>query len=239
MLGDMIHFDPTYCQKRWIAYFDLLGTKELINTRHLIEVFTVYANAIEQVSQIRHSRNIIRHTWFSDTFLMFSNTNSISDFAYIDHTARIFADGLICQEIPLRGALSCGSFYGDFNDNIFFGEALIEAHRYGEMQNWIGFILCPSTVSQLSTLGSPATELRNYAFTNIPLNSKAGDNIESHLPACIIGDWFQINGRNPCIKALSKMKSDIADEYIRQKYDNTIHFLETHRRISKDDQDKL
>ena len=164
MPKEAIHFDPAFSQKRWVAYFDLLGTQKLTRTRHIVEVFTVYAHAIECASRELHSRNVVRHTWFSDTFLMFSENDSISDFAYIEQAARLFAVGLIHRKIPFRGAISCGNFYGDFISNIYFGEALIEAYKYGEIQDWIGFVLCPSAVSRLSSLGFPATERRNYAF---------------------------------------------------------------------------
>ena len=236
-MDNQISFDPSCAGQRWVVYFDLLGAKELIRSRHVLEVFTIYAQAIEQASRKLHSRNVVRHTWFSDTFLMFSENNSISDFAHIEQAARLFAVGLIHRKIPFRGAISCGYFYGDFISNIYFGDALIEAYTYGEIQDWIGFVLCPSAVSRLSTLRIPAAERRNYAFADIPLKSKEKSHVESYLPACILGDWFQINGRNPCIDILSDMKSTITDESILRKYDSAIHFLKTHHRISKDDQE--
>jgi len=237
MSKEAIHFDPAFSQKRWVAYFDLLGTKNLTQTRHIVEVFTVYAHAIERASRELHSRNVVCHTWFSDTFLMFSGNDSISDFTYLEQAARIFAVELLHRNIPLRGAISCGEFYSDSNRNIYFGEALIEAYKYGEIQDWIGFVLCPSAVSRLSSLGFPATERRNYAFTDIPLKSKVKDQIDPYLPACVLGDWFKIDGCNPCIDILRDMKSAITDESILRKYDRTIQFLEAHHRISMDNQE--
>lgn len=103
---------------------------------------------------------------------------------------------------------------------------MIEAYEYGEAQNWIGFILCPSAEKQLKTLGLPAQRRFNYVYTNIPFNKRASELIPN-LPACIIGQWVS---NNPCIVSLIRMRDRATDGRIIQKYENTIQFIESNQR---------
>jgi hypothetical protein len=99
-------------KKRWVAYFDLLGTTSLIATGNYSRVFSIYAKAIEQakISSSNFSECSIQHICFSDSFLIFNSAGNDNDFALIDSVARWFAYFLITDRIPLRGAISFGTF---------------------------------------------------------------------------------------------------------------------------------
>lgn len=228
----MIHYDPTCDRKRWVAYFDLLGTKALIRANRIPEVFTAYAQAIEHATREFHQENTVRHAWFSDTFLMYSTDDSASDFVVLDFVARWFAHHLVTRKIPIRGAISSGNFYADRNHGLFLGKALVEAYEHGEVQNWIGYILCPSAVKRLDEVGLPAAKQINYAYANIPVNpaKQLPQDFIYKLPACILGRWSPINGENLCLSALREMKSMSMVDSIAQKYDNSIQFIESNRR---------
>ena len=235
MQTEMIHYDPSCDRKRWVAYFDLLGTTALIRANRIAEVFTAYAQAIEHVTRELHQDNTVRHAWFSDTFLMYSTDDSASDFVVMDLVARWFVQHLVTRKIPVRGAISSDNFYADFNHGLFLGKALVEAYEYGEVQNWIGFILCPAAINRLNEVGLPAGERLNYAYANIPVKTeppvkKNPSNFVFNLPACILGRWSTINGENLCLSALREMKSMSTVDSITQKYDNSIQFIESNRR---------
>ena len=229
MQTEMIHFDPSCDRKRWVAYFDLLGTKELIRSNRIFEVFVAYAQAIEHVSRELHQTNTVQHAWFSDTFLMYSDDDSASGFTVMDHVARWFIQHLVTRKIPVRGAISSSDFYADRNHGMFFGKALVEAYEYGEAQDWIGYLLCPSAVIRLDEVGLPANERLNYAYADIPYK-KPPKNAVLNLPACILGRWACINDQNKCVSSLREMKSAISDQSIIRKYDNAICFIESNRR---------
>ena len=236
MSDEMIHFDPSCDRKRWVAYFDLLGTKELIRTNRIFEVFVAYAQAIEHVSRERHQTDTVQHAWFSDTFLMYSDDDSASGFTVMDHVARWFIQHLVTRKIPVRGAISSNDFYADRNLGMFFGKALVEAYEYGEAQDWIGYLLCPSAVNRLDEVGLPAEERLNYAYTTIPVAKgprvkKLPPNMVFNLPACILGRWATINDANLCLSALREMQSMATVDSIAHKYENTIEFIESNRRV--------
>jgi hypothetical protein len=110
---------------------------------------------------------------------------------------------------------------------LFFGEALIEAYEYGEAQNWIGLILCPSAEEKLNDLGLPAEARLNYAYTDIQFNKRSKD-LKRNLPACILGNWVSYG--EEIIEKLVQMKERISDPNIQSKYERTINFIQDNRR---------
>ena len=57
---------------------------------------------------------------------------------------------------------SCAEFLGDKSNQIFLGKALVEAHKYGERYNWLGFVVCPSAQARMNEIGLPPDERLNY-----------------------------------------------------------------------------
>jgi len=231
-MSDEIHFDPNCHCARWLGYFDLLGTRQLINTGHYIGIFDIYARAVERAITETAKQEEIHHAWFSDTFIIYSENDSASDFAAIDMVLRWFIYYLIMAKIPVRGAIACGDFYADSENNLYFGKALVEAYEYGEAQDRIGYLLCPSAVARLNAVGLPADERFNYAYSAIPFKKgKEPANAMTSLPSCILGNWMILNGENQCLKVLREMMQGGAkDEAIVRKYRNTISFIENNQR---------
>jgi len=145
----------------------------------------------------------------------------------MDMISRWFVHFLILAEIPLRGAIACGDFYADTANQVYLGQALVEAYEFGEAQDWIGFLLCPSAVLKLDELGLPAGERLNYAYNEIPFKKAMS---AKRLPACILGDWTKINGDNQVVRTLTQMKTKQLEASIARKYENTIMFIERNQR---------
>ena len=168
----------------------------------------------------------IHRGWFSDSFLFYTEDGTGSDYTAFDVFVRWFVHFLVAHDkIPVRGAITFGDFYGDVSHNILFGKALVEAYEYGEAQDWIGFILCPSAVNRLKELGLSCN--LNYKTTAIPYctHKRRPKDVELVLPACAIGKWVLMNGHNRCLASLEEMSSTIADRSIKKKYINSISFL--------------
>lgn len=228
-MSKQIKVDPASYAARWVSYLDLLGFTELVRTKGWVYVFSHYTQAVKHVIKDRGFEPSIEKTWFSDTFLLYSPDNTASSFAAIEATTRWFMYFLICAGIPIRGAMSCGNFYADKENNVFFGQALIEAYQYGENQDWIGFVLSPSAINQMTAVGLPANERLNYAYWNIPYK-KVDNTLPESLPAYIIGDSVEINGKNPCLDKLLEMKGRLKDSRFIKKYENTISFIRANKR---------
>ncbi len=224
-----IKVDPQLFSKRWVSYLDLLGFSEIVRSKNWSYVFSYYTRAIERFVKDRGFEPEVNKTWFSDTFLIYSSDSSMNSFLSVESTTRWFTYFLTSAGIPICGAMSYGDFYADKNNNVFFGEALIEAYSFGENQNWIGFIICPSTIEQMKSIGLPADERLNYAYWKIPYKKMQRD-IPEKLPAYIIGGSVEINGKNVCLEKLKEMRTRQSDDRIIQKYDNTIDFILRNKR---------
>lgn len=219
-----IQYDPNYLSERWLGYFDLMGVKILQKSGKQELIFDALSSAINEFKKCVTTWNNIRYAWFSDTFIFYSMDDSKQSAATVDCISRWFTYFLIIGGIPVRGAISCGSFYADEENKLFFGEALIEAYEYGEAQDWIGFILCPSAEERLNKLNLPVQQRLNYTYENIPYNKRTR-NLSQKLPACIIGNWISINNKNPIIEKLEEIRKRITDDNVKLKYDRTIEFI--------------
>ena len=153
---------------RWLGYFDLLGTSELIRSGKTFEVLTAYQDACEQLARWSTRHASVYHAWFSDTFIMYSDNDSLEAFSSIEMVCRWFVFALLRRRIPVRGAISCGQFYADRAKNLYVGAALLDAYEWGENQNWIGFILSPSTEKKFQGLDLPVEVRKDYVKYAVP-----------------------------------------------------------------------
>ncbi len=233
-----VNYDPKNDALRWLGYFDLLGTSELIRTGKIFELFHAYQVVLEQLNRWEKRHANVSHAWFSDTFLVFADDDSFESFAAIDRVCRWLMFALVQRKIPVRGSLACGQFYSDQPNSLFLGSALLEAYEFGENQDWIGFILCPSSSARLAELELPVEERLNYVNYDVPFK-KMTDGLSNYLAACILGNWAMLRGeQNVLIAKLNEMMNEQHDDRIRKKYERTILFIEKNQRILVGDVDK-
>jgi hypothetical protein len=208
---------------RWFCYLDLLGFAKQVESKSINQILPLYEKALDSMDISRNDKGKygISFSWFSDTFIVFSQSDTAQEFALVEQAGRLFFQKLIINEIPVRGAISCGDLYTQLERNVFIGPALIEAYRYGEGQDWLGFLLAPSAVETLGRIKLPINERLSYR--RVP-------DVGIMKPE-LIGDVYafalnngQINGRNMYIKALETMRSK-ADARDVVKYDRTLAFL--------------
>lgn len=226
-MNTRLDYNPAFSRSRWVGYFDLLGTRELIRSGDHFRVFSVYETAVGEVIRWNSRLTGIQHAWFSDTFLIYSEDDTASDFVAMDSICRWFVHFLILAGIPVRGAVACGDFYADAGNRVYLGQALLDAYEFGEAQDWIGFLLCPSAIMRLDEVGLPASEQLNYSYAEVPFKKMMSTN---RLAACVLGEWAKINGENQVVVALRQMKARQLDGEIARKYQNFITFIERHGR---------
>jgi hypothetical protein len=220
-----IYYNSGNQSPRWLGYFDLLGTSELIRSRKTEEVLIAYKEALDHLTRL--DKRYVYHAWFSDTFILYSEDDSAVAFSTIEQTCRWFAFALLIRGIALRGALACGEFYADRTNSLYLGAAFLEAYECGENQDWIGFILCPSSVERLDVLKLPIKERLNYVEYPVPF--KRPQYQEAKVGVCILGNWiFSSDGSNTLLPKLQQMNASQTDPLIRRKYERTIEFLIKH-----------
>lgn len=207
--------------KRWFAHLDLMGFSNLVQNGEINDVLDSYENALRKFEEkiAIHDGSGVSHTWFSDTFLIFSRGESREEFEIVEQITRLFFNSLIFNQIPVRGAITYGDFYSQKTKNLFVGPALIDSYTYGEDQKWVGLILTPSAVNQLETM-SKLHIYRNYR--PIP------DGVMRKMPSSKIraynfeGGNFS-NDQNGLVECLKKMMND-APPSVKNKYQMAIDF---------------
>lgn len=146
-----------------------------------------------------------------------------------------FFEMAILRNIPLRGAMACDEFYADETNRIFVGKALVDAFRFGEKCNWVGFVLCPSAVCQIEKMNIPATRgiYGRYQLWGVPTKQKIPHEAEpfeekivggsEKLRALLCGAAFG-NGRD-FMGELKRMSERTDSPKDKAKYANSIQFL--------------
>lgn len=221
-----LHPSEIHYTKRWFCYLDLLGFTELVKSTDINHVLEIYEEALEQIKRSEDEKSVhgISFSWFSDTFIIYSKFGTAKEFSLVEQAGRLFFQGLILKQIPVRGAITFGELYTQQERNVFIGPALIDAYRYGEGQNWLGFLLTPAAVEQMDRVG---LSIQNRPFYRKVTGSKI---LKCGLDGPAYAYAFNNGGgqgRNPFISALTSMKNQVDLEY-SIKYIRTIEFIQEH-----------
>ncbi|TKJ39431.1 MAG: hypothetical protein CEE38_01450 [Planctomycetes bacterium B3_Pla] len=126
----------------WLAYFDILGFSNMVESFPVEFVRDKFKEALKEVEQFNA---ICRFKFFSDSFIFYTENVSPYSFQCIRGASAFFFRAMFTRKklphFPMRGCLNVGKFYADEENGIFFGRALIDAYHCAEGQNWIGFVL--------------------------------------------------------------------------------------------------
>jgi hypothetical protein len=147
--------------KRFVAFFDLLGFSSWLEADGSIEVFTYVRGFLNLMIRASLPGSVVHPDMsvtlensdvgfinFSDSIVFYSRDDSDTCF---DTTLRVcgeFLNGVICgPSRMLRGAISHGEFYADPTANAYVGQALIDAYRLENKQDWLGCSFHPTVVA--------------------------------------------------------------------------------------------
>lgn len=216
-------YRPLRYRDRWFAYLDLLGFTALVKSKAIEQVIPIYAEALEQMHRackVGRDEAGLLYSWFSDTFIIYSSSASLQDFARVESASRIFFQLLVMRRIPVRGCISFGKLYSQAKQNIFVGPALIEAHTFGEALDWVGFCIAPSVERQLMA-DLPLDERVHYRRISDPNVLRKAP--AEHLYAFAFNNG-SVNGQNPYRPALLDMKAQ-SPAATHSKYENALAFL--------------
>jgi len=222
----MKSFAPVKYSKRWFAHIDLLGFTHHVENDKLDTVLSTYESALANLDD---STNLfkgrgIHHSWFSDTFIIYSSDDSAEQFKLVETLSHRFLNGHIYKQILARGAIACHNFYSQKEKNIFIGQALIESHEYGEDQNWIGLILTPSATENLKDVEPSVLN----SYQDIPKNvlrKKQPNGVKAYTFKHGYNNG-EMHGLRECLETMrDKLPFDEKFDSVRQKYDRTICFI--------------
>lgn len=222
-----INYDFSKSGERWVSYFDRLGFGNYSSEHDLINVFCETCSWLAIAKQEKQYFDNVELVWFSDTIIFYSTDDSRMSFQAVADASRSFFDELLDSKIPVRGALAFGDFYADKANNIFLGKALVDACKYGEKFDWLGFVLHSSALERMREVGQPVSDLTykrwNAEYKNQKTNAVAKEPVVAYLFGP--GSIMLVAGGNPYLQALEEMAACTVCESHKRKYVNTIEFL--------------
>jgi hypothetical protein len=215
----------------WIAHFDILGFKSMVDNEGKSLQLASLKSKIDDVickleKEIANHEEFIDYQFYADTFIIYSKNDKVNDYPSLVRASKNFIINCIYKSLPVRGAISYGEVLFGHQKKIIIGKAFLEAYVYGEDQNWIGLILTPSASNQLK---SHDLYPSRHGFINkdIPLREL---DIESVFAYRYIDG--STNFECPLLPCLNEMQH-FAPECEKQKYNNTIDFINKHYTVHK------
>jgi hypothetical protein len=172
---------------RFVIFFDVLGFKDLVQTRShedILEKLTKLKNDVEQLEdyvfnegqkqKVKQdiSKCQVKSVTFSDSFIFFSKKDTVEDFTKILVDAWVFLKRAIESKIAVKGAISFGQVTVDFDKNLFFGQPIIDAYLLHEDLNMLGVIMDHKVDTQIKNFIPNVLMENNIGFEKI--NMKYG-----------------------------------------------------------------
>jgi len=245
----------------FLAYFDLLGYKKFIENNdesHLDYRTNHFGRNIERalaldqpdipskcagafLSDISHST--LNCLTFSDTVILWTNSNTLQDFEEILRVAYKYNNFNVLLDFPSRGCIVYGDIWfkpfdsenqrgGRYMLNMIYGKALIDAHLRADSMSWAGCELDNSAIEYARTLGDITLLLQEFTILyNIPFKQKGG---EVRLPSyairlfkerILITQFYEEGVK----AAFTQDKKGEIEGRTKVIFDNTIEFLRAHQ----------
>ena len=140
--------------ERFVVYFDVMGFKDFVYRNDHSTVSELMNKLCSHIGDAKkwfcsgENGNVpdsdfekILPVMFSDTVLFITNGNTIKDARSAMLTAAAFLHDMFKKGIPVKGALSYGTFSIDINKSMFFGRPLIDAYLLAEETYFYGSVI--------------------------------------------------------------------------------------------------
>lgn len=220
-----------------VAYFDILGFKDRVKNNQLDSVVSKYKSILQENQKKSEPRPDLKgfsHHWFSDTFLFLFRVeegNFREKFNYMMYWSKDFFHKMTVEKWALRGALTLGELYAEPNNNIFLGQALIDAYHHAEKQNWLGLVLTPTIIERIKELSCEKlnSSYKHYFVQyDVPCKDE-NRNLCTHklfaLKLHKFNNGVPRSSRDYDIWSNSSIMKQNAPEKAWVKYDNTTEFM--------------
>ena len=243
----------------FIAYFDILGFKQMVNNTTAEELLRVI-NGFTFASQgsisegklfIRDDKSVvydirksnIRCAHISDSIIFWSKSNTEGDFVDMIKLCQSFLLSTLLRSIPVRGCLTYGELFSkfdrieDYYSSLLFGKGLVSAYTNAETLEFVGCVVDNSINDVIFVEDLEKVKGCLFQISDIP--HKEGIIIDAKLIVKVKPNMNKIVLENlsDCLKSsfthYQKMEfNDLAKE-IRAKYNNTIKLWKVIYNIGK------
>jgi len=229
--------DWTITNDRFVVFLDIMGFKDFVARRSHEDVYNMMMNLFDSKSYVaRKFKNVTEPTFmdkelytasFSDSIVLFSKDNSAESLDVITSSAAYIMHDALLKDIPIKGAMAYGKISVDKENQIYFGQALIDAYLLQDDVNYYGIVAHNSIDAFLFGLDPDMPVVQLFLETKTPM--KSGKIIHKNV------DWFHFLGDfknsqiaekrerlNYYMTSLKRLVSGAARRYI----DNTLEVFD-------------
>ena len=220
---------------RFVLLMDILGFSKICETENPDYIYH-FVNKLVEKGLFWENRELgFKVLYFSDTILLYQEENLPIQQAFLDIyviASKIFST-LASERIPMRGAISFGSFTTKMNSssntNLFYGKALVDAAKLEKEKKWLGIVISKNAIEVLDEstkfmlLSGRVIHKEKHYYLLDPFYSIRGSFGQE------IYDLDDNPGYSNEIKAIEFLKDQEQQKSLEvevlKKYENTIAFL--------------
>ena len=131
-------------QRRYIALFDILGFKQIVERNLLDRVVKAFASFIIGTSMARkfvtdvYEQAEISYRIFSDTILVYSEKDTKEALLNMVRFCQLMVSMMFADGILLRGAITKGDVFISEENGVFVGKPIVRAYLMEQDQEWVG-----------------------------------------------------------------------------------------------------
>lgn len=224
---------------RFVCFLDILGFKDKVARLTHDEIYTelskiskVKASIQEIISTLDHNDMYydcdIHIVNFSDSIVIFSKNDTFENFEYFIGAVRYLFANSIKDCIPLKGGIAHGEVSLNKEEQIYFGQAIIDSYLLEEDVNYFG-IVAHNSIDKFLSLNKDSYE-KSPKISKLLLKAKtplkSGKIFHTNI------DWFLMATKKDDIDRPTKILEILKNFYLnvsgspRKYVDNTIDFFE-------------
>lgn len=128
--------------KRFVAFFDIMGFENyVLHNSHtaVTKRMNLLSRTINEIKNLKQAT--VQTVIFSDSIMLVSQDNSKNSAREVLILASLFLAKCMRDNIPIKGAISYGTFTADFKKSLYFGQPLIDAYKLQDELYLFGCIL--------------------------------------------------------------------------------------------------
>jgi len=153
-----------HTQLGYVAFLDALGFRSLVTSDKGNQKVFEYLETIRNSVRLSNAADI-EAIVFSDSIVLMKGGSEPEDLRLLCMTCSRVMFDLLAHRIPVRGAIAYGEYTtSDIGPSVFLaGQPVIEAYDREKIQDWVGIMLCASTLNQIRELDLPIKCAKNFA----------------------------------------------------------------------------
>lgn len=227
------NWQPT--ANRFVAYLDIMGFSDMVMRKSHDEIYQLLSGInsiktqvqkVEKIERFLNCENYVAS--FSDSIIIFSKDDSPVSYDFFLYAVNYLFTKTINSNIPLKGALAYGNISVNKTQQIYFGQALIDAYLLEEEVEYYGVVAHHTIVDYFE---NNKALVNNDFFFESPTALKSGT--ISHSNCDWFKDFFEIISESKIEMKLSQFTRMMSGRP-RRYLDNTYKMLEHRNRYFED-----